>query len=75
MEQLEGIEKELEVEGTGKDKLIEKLKERTKGLKLPEEVRRVLTRNRRNSNLLHVRRTALLDLLGRAFMISYDLPF
>ena len=41
MEQLKGIKKELGVESDGKDKLIEKLKERAAALKMPEAVRKV----------------------------------
>ncbi|GLB40756.1 putative ATP-dependent serine protease that mediates the selective degradation of misfolded, unassembled or oxidatively damaged polypeptides as well as certain short-lived regulatory proteins in the mitochondrial matrix [Lyophyllum shimeji] len=41
MEQLKGIKKELGIEGDGKDKLIEKFKERAKQLKMPELVRKV----------------------------------
>ncbi|KAF9440890.1 LON-domain-containing protein, partial [Macrolepiota fuliginosa MF-IS2] len=41
MEQLKGIKKELGMESDGKDKLIEKFRERAKGLKMPEGVRKV----------------------------------
>jgi Lon-like ATP-dependent protease len=41
MEQLKGIKKELGMESDGKDKLIEKLKERAAALKMPEAVRKV----------------------------------
>lgn len=41
MEQLKGIKKELGMESDGKDKLIEKFRERAKGLKMPEAVRKV----------------------------------
>ncbi|KAF5359413.1 hypothetical protein D9756_003583 [Leucocoprinus leucothites] len=41
MEQLRGIKKELGMESDGKDKLIEKFRERAKGLKMPEAVRKV----------------------------------
>jgi ATP-dependent Lon protease len=41
MEQLKGIKKELGMESDGKDKLIEKFKERAAALKMPEGVRKV----------------------------------
>ena len=41
MEQLKGIKKELGMESDGKDKLIEKFKERAAVLKMPEGVRKV----------------------------------
>ncbi|PBL03220.1 ATP-dependent protease La [Armillaria gallica] len=41
MEQLKGIKKELGMESDGKDKLIEKFKERAASLKMPEIVRKV----------------------------------
>lgn len=41
MEQLKGIKKELGMESDGKDKLIEKFKERANSLKMPEQVRKV----------------------------------
>ncbi len=41
MEQLKGIKKELGMESDGKDKLIEKFKERAAVLKMPEAVRKV----------------------------------
>jgi len=41
MEQLKGIKKELGMESDGKDKLIEKFKERAAALKMPESVRKV----------------------------------
>lgn len=41
MEQLKGIKKELGMESDGKDKLIEKFRERAKALKMPEGVRKV----------------------------------
>ncbi|PFH46198.1 hypothetical protein AMATHDRAFT_43739 [Amanita thiersii Skay4041] len=41
MEQLKGIKKELGIESDGKDKLIEKFKERAAALKMPEAVRKV----------------------------------
>lgn len=41
MEQLKGIKKELGMESDGKDKLIEKFRERAKGLKMPEAVMKV----------------------------------
>ncbi|KAF9259401.1 ATP-dependent protease La [Marasmius fiardii PR-910] len=41
MEQLKGIKKELGMESDGKDKLIEKFKERAASLKMPETVRKV----------------------------------
>ncbi|KAG8922528.1 ATP-dependent Lon protease pim1 [Tulasnella sp. 417] len=41
MEQLKGIKKELGMESDGKDKLIEKFKERAANLKMPEQVRKV----------------------------------
>ncbi|KAG6839937.1 ATP-dependent Lon protease pim1 [Blastosporella zonata] len=41
MEQLKGIKKELGMESDGKDKLIEKFKERASTLKMPEIVRKV----------------------------------
>ena len=41
MEQLKGIKKELGMESDGKDKLIEKFKERAAALKMPEPVRKV----------------------------------
>ncbi|KZS92555.1 ATP-dependent protease La [Sistotremastrum niveocremeum HHB9708] len=41
MEQLKGIKKELGMESDGKDKLIEKFKERAASLKMPEPVRKV----------------------------------
>ncbi|KAI0775127.1 ATP-dependent protease La [Trametes elegans] len=41
MEQLKGIKKELGMESDGKDKLIEKFKERAASLKMPEAVRKV----------------------------------
>lgn len=41
MEQLKGIKKELGMESDGKDKLIEKFRERAKTLKMPEGVRKV----------------------------------
>ncbi|TFK49675.1 ATP-dependent protease La [Heliocybe sulcata] len=41
MEQLKGIKKELGMESDGKDKLIEKFKERAAKLKMPEHVRKV----------------------------------
>ncbi|EKM79001.1 hypothetical protein AGABI1DRAFT_75578 [Agaricus bisporus var. burnettii JB137-S8] len=41
MEQLKGIKKELGMESDGKDKLIEKFRERAKNLKMPEGVRKV----------------------------------
>ncbi|KAF4571626.1 ATP-dependent Lon protease pim1 [Pleurotus pulmonarius] len=41
MEQLKGIKKELGMESDGKDKLIEKFKERAAGLKMPEAARKV----------------------------------
>jgi Lon-like ATP-dependent protease len=41
MEQLKGIKKELGMESDGKDKLIEKFKERANSLKMPEAVRKV----------------------------------
>ncbi|KZP00545.1 ATP-dependent protease La [Calocera viscosa TUFC12733] len=41
MEQLKGIKKELGMESDGKDKLIEKFKERAEMLKMPEVVRKV----------------------------------
>ncbi|KAJ8508583.1 hypothetical protein ONZ45_g9147 [Pleurotus djamor] len=41
MEQLKGIKKELGMESDGKDKLIEKFRERAASLKMPEAVRKV----------------------------------
>ena len=41
MEQLKGIKKELGMESDGKDKLIEKFRERAASLKMPEVVRKV----------------------------------
>ena len=41
MEQLKGIKKELGMESDGKDKLIEKFKERAVSLKMPEPVKKV----------------------------------
>ncbi|KAG8959118.1 ATP-dependent Lon protease pim1 [Tulasnella sp. 419] len=41
MEQLKGIKKELGMESDGKDKLIEKFRERAAALKMPEQVRKV----------------------------------
>ncbi|CAE6488223.1 unnamed protein product [Rhizoctonia solani] len=41
MEQLKGIKKELGMESDGKDKLIEKFRERAASLKMPEGVRKV----------------------------------
>ncbi|CCM01511.1 uncharacterized protein FIBRA_03567 [Fibroporia radiculosa] len=41
MEQLKGIKKELGMESDGKDKLIEKFKERAASLKMPEAARKV----------------------------------
>ncbi|KAG5645102.1 hypothetical protein DXG03_006916 [Asterophora parasitica] len=41
MEQLKGIKKELGMESDGKDKLIEKFRERAKELKMPDIVRKV----------------------------------
>lgn len=41
MEQMKGIKKELGLESDGKDKLIEKLRERAAQLKMPEPVRKV----------------------------------
>lgn len=41
MEQLKGIKKELGMESDGKDKLIEKFKERAATLNMPEDVRKV----------------------------------
>jgi len=41
MEQLKGIKKELGMESDGKDKLIEKFRERAQGLKMPDAVRKV----------------------------------
>lgn len=41
MEQMKGIKKELGMESDGKDKLIEKFKERAANLKMPEQVRKV----------------------------------
>ena len=41
MEQLKGIKKELGMESDGKDKLIEKFKERAAALKMPDGVRKV----------------------------------
>ncbi|EJD45962.1 ATP-dependent protease La [Auricularia subglabra TFB-10046 SS5] len=41
MEQMKGIKKELGLESDGKDKLIEKFKERAAALKMPEAVRKV----------------------------------
>ena len=41
MEQLKGIKKELGMESDGKDKLIEKFKERAAALKMPEGVRKI----------------------------------
>lgn len=41
MEQLKGIKKELGMESDGKDKLIEKFKERAEKLKMPEHVKKV----------------------------------
>jgi len=41
MEQLKGIKKELGMESDGKDKLIEKFKERAASLKMPDGVRKV----------------------------------
>lgn len=41
MEQLKGIKRELGMESDGKDKLIEKFKERAAALKMPEGVRKV----------------------------------
>ena len=41
MEQLKGIKKELGMESDGKDKLLEKFKERAATLKMPEAVRKV----------------------------------
>lgn len=41
MEQLKGIKKELGMESDGKDKLIEKFKERAASLKMPETVKKV----------------------------------
>ena len=41
MEQLKGIKKELGMESDGKDKLIEKFKERAAQLKMPEDVKKV----------------------------------
>ncbi|KAH8101026.1 ATP-dependent protease La [Cristinia sonorae] len=41
MEQLKGIKKELGMESDGKDKIIEKFKERAASLKMPEGVRKV----------------------------------
>ncbi|CAL1717141.1 unnamed protein product [Somion occarium] len=41
MEQLKGIKKELGMESDGKDKMIEKFKERAASLKMPEHVKKV----------------------------------
>ncbi|KAG8762292.1 ATP-dependent Lon protease pim1, partial [Ceratobasidium sp. 423] len=41
MEQLKGIKKELGMESDGKDKLIEKFRERANSLKMPEGVRKI----------------------------------
>jgi Lon-like ATP-dependent protease len=41
MERLKGIKKELGMKSDGKDKLIEKFRERTASLKMPEGVRKV----------------------------------
>jgi Lon-like ATP-dependent protease len=41
MEQLKGIKKELGTESGGKDKLVEKFKERAALLKMPEGVRKI----------------------------------
>ena len=41
MEQLKGIKKELGMESDGKDKLIEKFRERANSLKMPDQVRKV----------------------------------
>ncbi|KAJ3341308.1 ATP-dependent Lon protease pim1 [Gonapodya sp. JEL0774] len=41
MEQLKGIKKELGIDSDGKDKLIEKFKERATGLQMPEAVQKV----------------------------------
>lgn len=41
MEQLKGIKKELGIESDGKDKLIEKFKDRAAQLKMPEAVRKI----------------------------------
>ena len=41
MEQLKGIKKELGMESDGKDKMIEKFKERAASLKMPEQVKKV----------------------------------
>lgn len=41
MEQLKGIKKELGMESDGKDKIIEKFKERAASLKMPESVKKV----------------------------------
>jgi ATP-dependent Lon protease len=41
MEQLKGIKKELEMKSDGKDKLIEKFKEKAAFLKMPEGARKV----------------------------------
>ncbi|KAI9190795.1 Lon protease C-terminal proteolytic domain-containing protein [Polychytrium aggregatum] len=41
MEQMKGIKKELGLDSDGKDKLVEKFKERVKDLKMPEPVKKV----------------------------------
>ena len=51
MAQLEGI-KELRMESDGKDKLIEKFRERAAGLKMTEEVRKVFEEVAKLSRLL-----------------------
>ncbi len=52
MEQLKGIKKELGMESDGKDKMIEKFKERAAALKMPEGVRKVF--DEELSKLVHL---------------------
>ncbi|ETW83354.1 mitochondrial ATP-dependent protease [Heterobasidion irregulare TC 32-1] len=52
MEQLKGIKKELGMESDGKDKLIEKFKERAASLKMPEPVKKVF--DEELSKLMHL---------------------
>jgi Lon-like ATP-dependent protease len=52
MEQLKGIKRELGMESDGKDKLVEKFKERAASLKMPETVRKVF--DEELSKLMHL---------------------
>ncbi|TFY60308.1 hypothetical protein EVJ58_g5229 [Rhodofomes roseus] len=56
MEQLKGIKKELGMESDGKDKLIEKFKERAAALKMPEGVRKAF--DEELSKLMHLEPSA-----------------